>query len=663
MAQLSVGSVVAGCRIEAVIGRGGMGVVYRAVQESLQRTVALKVIAPELTTSPDFRERFKRESRLAASIEHPNVIPVYEAGQSGELLYLIMRYIEGTDLRALLQAEGALEPARAGRIAAQVAAALGAAHRRGLMHRDVKPANVLLDDGHAYLTDFGIARRLEASKALTRTGVVVGTLDYVAPERIAERAPDARADVYALGCVLFEALSGRVPYPRDNDLARMYAHMNDPVPSVREVRPEVPEPLGEIAARAMAKNPNARFATADDMATALTESVTTQPRPLPPVTVDTPTALTPEPTAAAPPPTAHAPGPTQPPAAPTGPPSAPTVPLRPARRTGLIVGGAVALVAAVVMAVVLLSGGGSDEGGGQRISDKPSGGGGGSASRPLDPRALDPIDLGPQVDGIEVGAGSVWVANKQRGILARVDPDTLERAGTTSVGGNPDSVAVSGRSVWVTNTDDDSVSRVGAGSGEVEDTVQVGDGPEGIAAGKGAIWVANSGAGSVTRIDPAGGSPRTVPVGSEPIQLAFDPNSAWVTNSGDGTVQQLEARTGKPASDPVQVGGWPRGIAFADDLLWVSVSDQDRIAVIDPFSRRVVDRIAGCGNPREVRAGEGAVWVSCADESKVAAIDTSSRSVEAAVDVRGAPFGLGVGEGKVWAGSLEEGLLTPIEPR
>ena len=220
MAELSPGTEVAGCRIESVLGRGGMGVVYRAVQVSLDRTVALKVIAPELAMDEEFRERFKHEARLAASIEHANVIPVYEAGERDGVLYLIMRYVPGTDLRALIDEEGALEPRRAARLVAQVAAALAAAHDRGLVHRDVKPGNVLISSAagqeHAYLTDFGIARDLAATRGLTRTGAVVGTLDYIAPERLERPAGDARSDIYALGCVLYETLTGSVPFPRDS---------------------------------------------------------------------------------------------------------------------------------------------------------------------------------------------------------------------------------------------------------------------------------------------------------------------------------------------------------------------------------------------------------------------------------------------------------------
>ena len=333
MAELPTGSLVAGCRIEAIVGRGGMGVVYRATQLSLDRQVALKAIAPEFAGDVTFRERFKRESRIAASIEHPNVIPVYEAGEGEGVLYLIMRYVEGTDLRALIDGrKGGLEPERASRLVGQVAAALSAAHRRELIHRDVKPANVLIDPAeereHAYLTDFGIARHSAATSGLTHTGAVIGTIDYLAPERIQGDGGDGRADVYALGCVLFEALTGTTPFERDNDVAKMYAHMSAPVPSARERRPELPADLDELAQRAMAKDPDDRFATAAEMEEALADTVPTRPRtgssPPPGAVALPPTEVTPRETAGEPVPS------TEPPPAqtPAGEPPAPTEPRR-----------------------------------------------------------------------------------------------------------------------------------------------------------------------------------------------------------------------------------------------------------------------------------------------------------------------------------------------
>ena len=334
MPELAPGSVVAGCRIDAVVGRGGMGVVYAATQLALQRPVALKVIVPELASDLEFRQRFERESRLAASIEHPNVIPVHEAGEGDGLLYLLMRYIEGTDLRELIVAEGPLAPERAARLVAQTASALAAAHRRGLVHRDVKPANVLVARGegeeeHCYLTDFGIARDVGAETALTRTGSVVGTVDYLAPERIEGARGEPPADIYALGCVLFQTLTGEVPYKRDTEPAKMFAHISAPVPSVRALRPETAADLDAITAKAMAKAPEDRFESAGEMFRAL-QAVTgdLRPRPgAPPTSERTRAAATkagptrPAAEPAAPPPAAPTPAaPT--PAAPT--PAAPT---------------------------------------------------------------------------------------------------------------------------------------------------------------------------------------------------------------------------------------------------------------------------------------------------------------------------------------------------
>lgn len=264
--DLAVGSEIAGYRIEGVLGRGGMGVVYRATQQRLDRAVALKLIAPAFAQDPAFRERFERESRIAASIEHPNVIPVHEAGEHDGLLFISMRFVDGTDLRALLGEGGRLEPARTAALVAQVAAALDAAHAHGLVHRDVKPANVLVAAGdHAYLTDFGLSKHAASAAGLTGTGQFVGTLDYIAPEQLAGDRVDARADVYALGCVLFESLTGQVPFPRDSDPAKLWAHMNEPPPRPSEVAPGVPEQFEAVVARALQKAPDDRYASAGDL--------------------------------------------------------------------------------------------------------------------------------------------------------------------------------------------------------------------------------------------------------------------------------------------------------------------------------------------------------------------------------------------------------------
>ena len=296
--SLGPGSTFAGCRLEAVAGRGGMGVVFRATQLALQRSVALKAIAPELAADPDFRERFQRESLLVASIDHPNVIPIYEAGELDGTLYLIMRWVDGTDLRTLLTTSGRVSPGRAIELVRPVASALAATHRRGLVHRDIKPANILIargdeeDDDHVYLTDFGIARRTDG-ESVTRTGVFVGTVDYTAPERFEGGKGDAASDIYSLGCVLFEALTGHVPYERPTSVSKIYAHVADPIPSARDEAREVPEELDAIIAKAMAKRPEDRFGFAGELTAALGqaaraldtgERVTAAPEPQPDAT-------------------------------------------------------------------------------------------------------------------------------------------------------------------------------------------------------------------------------------------------------------------------------------------------------------------------------------------------------------------------------------------
>ena len=243
MPLLEPGALVAGYQIESVVGRGGMGVVYRARELDLDRVVALKVIAPELLEAPAIRARFLREARAAASIEHPNVIPVHAAGERDGVAYLVMRFVEGDDLRTLVRRDGPPSPGRAAEVVGDIGEALDAIHRAGLVHRDVKPANVLVDRrGHVYVTDFGLAKQVlsQAGSTATASGQWVGTLDYIAPEQIRGGAVDARADVYALGGLLHFVLTGRVPFERDADEAKLWAQLSDPPPVPSEHRPELP---------------------------------------------------------------------------------------------------------------------------------------------------------------------------------------------------------------------------------------------------------------------------------------------------------------------------------------------------------------------------------------------------------------------------------------
>jgi serine/threonine protein kinase len=257
---LSPGSKFAGYEIERVVGLGGIGILYRARQLRLDRPVALKLVEPEVARDPVVRERLRREARAVASIDHPNVVPLYEAGEEDGTVYIVTRWVEGTELGSLIRSEGALEPARAARIAAQIAAALEMAHEKGLVHRDVKPSNVILtSQGHVYLTDFGLAKRAETAPGFTRAEQMLGTVDYVAPEQIEGSEPDARSDVYSLGCVLFEMLMGEPPFAHQKGgMAKMWAQVNAEPPPVRARRPDVPAALEELVGRAMAKDPSAR---------------------------------------------------------------------------------------------------------------------------------------------------------------------------------------------------------------------------------------------------------------------------------------------------------------------------------------------------------------------------------------------------------------------
>jgi hypothetical protein len=267
--ELSDGDEFAGYRVERRLGRGGMGVLYLAIEPGLERRVALKLIAPEAASDEVFARRFAEESRIAASIEHPNVVPIYAAGEEAGVPYIAMRYVAGADLARRLVREGRLSPQIAVDLIAQIGNGLDAIHAAGLIHRDVKPANVLLsgDDGgdHAYITDFGVARNVATESGLTQTGRFVGTLDYVAPEQISGGTIDARVDVYALGCLLFKLLTGEVPFPKEGDAARLFAHLNDPPPAPSLYVSEVSMALDDVVIRAMSKSPDDRYPSAGDL--------------------------------------------------------------------------------------------------------------------------------------------------------------------------------------------------------------------------------------------------------------------------------------------------------------------------------------------------------------------------------------------------------------
>jgi non-specific serine/threonine protein kinase len=418
-----IGAEFAGYRVEALVARGGMAAVYRAHHLRLDRTVALKIIALELAQDDRFRERFLRESRVAAGIDHQNIVPVYDAGEAEGLLYIAMRYVDDTDLRDLLRADAPLEVDRAIAIASQAASALAAAHRRDLVHRDVKPGNILLIRrsspealDHVYLSDFGLAKHSSSVSGLTKTGQFVGTVSYTAPEQVEGKPVDARTDVYALGCVLFECLTGRPPFKKEEDVAVIMAHLREEAPLVTDLRADCPPPLARVVAKALAKPPEERFQSCDEMVVALRAAGSGRPVP-----AGAAEAAALDQTEAAGPPIAPPrpapvlPDSAQPPAEPPGPPR---------RRRWPLLAAGFALVAALVVGLVAVLGGGDAKKKERRAGPV-------AAVTPSGPRwtALGAAPTARQQVATAVDGGRIWVIGGLAGATAtrkveRYDPAT-----------------------------------------------------------------------------------------------------------------------------------------------------------------------------------------------------------------------------------------------
>jgi len=273
-----VGSLVAGYRLESQIGAGGMAVVFRARDERLGRRVALKLLTPAMAGDHEFRRRFIAESRAAAAVDDPHIIPVYEAGEASGVLFIAMRFVQGGDLRLVLHREGPLASGRAAEFISPVASALDAAHGAGLVHRDVKPANILVDTrsgrpDHVYLSDFGVSKGAISSVALTGAGQFLGTPGYSAPEQIQGWTVDGRTDQYALACVAYQLLAGVAPFERDQGMAVLLAHLSQPPPPLSSRRPDLAAAVDAVLAKGLAKVPEKRYESCRDFADALREAL------------------------------------------------------------------------------------------------------------------------------------------------------------------------------------------------------------------------------------------------------------------------------------------------------------------------------------------------------------------------------------------------------
>jgi serine/threonine-protein kinase len=634
-----IGTELGGYRIESLIGRGGMSVVYLAEDLSLRRKVALKLLAPELAEDERFRERFVRESQLAASLDHPNIVPIFEAREHDGALYIAMRYVEGTDLKRLIQAAGPLDPERTVWILSQVASALDAAHARGLVHRDVKPGNILIAAGsgreHVYLSDFGLTKRTSSDSGITGTGQFLGTLDYAAPEQFEGQALDARADIYSLGCVLYECLSGEPPYLRETDAALVFAHIQAPPPKVTEARPELPQAVDAVVRRGMAKDPKDRYQTAgamiDEAGTALGRSDR----------------------GGAPPPTGR----------------------RPGRTRGILIGGVAALVAVAVVAGVLVF---RERDGGTVGAPSPTPGAGGTdAPIPLvdfvarvDPatgRVTQQVKAGKDPAGVVIAEGSAWVANNGDDTVSRIDPVTVNVQATIDVVNGPFIIAAGEGGVWVAGRGS-SVSEIDPATNGVN-AMDVGVHPEAMTVGEGALWVAYTGEGGtqgvIDQLDPNTGrliheviipeAGLSGPTGARPWGMAAGAGALWA-GGVPGIVYRVDPHTGT-YDRFVSVGSVISAIAVQGDTVWVgAMGTPGKVFDVNPQTAAVSDPIpAGgakiapvFGETLHLAADDHQVWVTDAVTGAVTRIVILSGQASPAVDIGEVPTDVAIGLGSVW---------------
>jgi YVTN family beta-propeller protein len=652
--DLQPGDVFAGHRVTGVAGRGGMGVVYRAVQLDLDRAVALKLIAPQLAEDPAFRERFVRESRLAASIDHPNVIPIYYTGEDESALYIAMRYVEGSDLRTLVRAAGRLDPERAAHIVAQVASALDAAHERGIVHRDVKPANVLLGGSdHVYLTDFGLTKRISSQSGQTHAGGWVGTLGFVAPEQIRAERVDARADVYALGCVLFHTVAGGPPYQRDSDEATLWAHLHDDPPSLRASAPDAPPELQAVIDRALAKEPEDRFQSAGDLGRAALAAVGREPGPRRERVVAR--------GAAAPAEAETAPSPDQSPTVLAEPAAPRRGGRRPAWVWALV---AVPVIALAAVAAIALSDGGGPAGTETRPPATSTGGTAPDATVAGTVRRT--VHIGGRPNGVVVANGLVWVLRARSSRLTVLRQQSGKRAPfRPQVGPLPAAaVAYAGR-LWVGVQRDSQLVAIGLQSHKrIGDPIAMPPGRAklvGVSAGERGVWVGMRGdPGFAVRVSP---SQRrivaTVPMEDGVQDLAVGAGAVWVLGRRSNTVTRVDVRSGEKRV--INVGQDPAGVAVGENAVWVTNSGDDTVTRIDAGS--LVTRVIGVGDgPNRVGVGGGAVWVANRNDSTLTRIDPeTSRPVGDPVEVGANPFGLDVSGHQVWVTSPPDGTVQRID--
>jgi DNA-binding beta-propeller fold protein YncE len=636
------------------IGRGGMGVVYRATHVHLGREVALKILAPELTGSEDFRKRFLRESRLAASLDHPNAVTVYDAGEADGTLYIAMRYVPGSDLAKLLKENAPLESAMALSMLDQVGAALDAAHQLGLIHRDVKPANVLLASGNCYLTDFGITKQVGApsASALTKTGQFLGTIGYVAPEQIEGREVDGRADIYALTCILYECLTGSRPFPKGSELAVISAHLWDPPPRPTESRPELPEAIDAVVAKGMAKSAADRYPTCSELMAAAREALGARASAGPPgagsATVSRDRT---EPKVAALPSSgtggtrtvvqSRSPGPRH-------------------RRRAVVAGVVVLCAAAIAVAAVLVASGGTAAHKAHTQTEGHTPTAAAAVSSTAAHVVGAPIQVGSQPTGIDGNSSFLWVANFGASTVTRVTPDGKVR---TDIRLQPAPFAVLriGSTFWVSSADAGTVTPISVSTGLPGKPVAVGDKPEWMAGDDDGLWVSNATSDTVSTINPDSGTLIGAPikVGRVPRGIAYSGSAVWVADSGDDNVDRI---ANGQVTKTIRVGREPIGVAFGANAVWVANkldNTVSRIALPQDTTKTI--RVGKA--PFSIAFGLGAAWVTNSGDDTVTRLDaTTGNPVGSPIAVGQDPTGIAVIGQAVWVTNRRSNTVQEIVP-
>jgi YVTN family beta-propeller protein len=602
-ADSRLGTRLAGYRIQALLGRGGMAVVYLAEQIGPRRPVALKLLSPHVATSEAFRERFLRESELAATIDHPNVLPVYDAGETDGVLWIAMRYVAGIDLAALLERDGPLAPDQALALGGQVAGALDAAHASGLVHRDVKPANVLLamEEGavtHAYLADFGLTRRVGGARGLTVSGQVLGTIDYVAPEQAEGGPVDGRADQYSLGCMLYECLTGVVPFRRDTELAVLWAHVHDPPARIGEHRPDLPAALDAAIGRALAKAPGDRYPSCQALVAtvqaALAEAAQASLRHRVGRAVGR----------------GHRwPG---------------------LARRSVLAATALVLLTVVLAVAVLLPRDGRAPASSSAAAVLPAA----NQAVRIDTatyQTVAAVAVGTDPAAVVGGGGQVWVANRRRAALTVIDPATNHVQKTIPA------------------------SESGA----------VGRGGPGLAFASGSLWVAAE--RQVIRVEPDANLIAIIPVDASPsaVVAARDADAVWVaarTLSGGGLLARIDARNNRVVQT-VPLRHAPTGLAITPDgrSIWVASAGDTAILRVDTRAGGAVRRIKLPYAPNQAAVGDSAVWVTSSEGDAVLRIDPATSKVET-IRVGDGPRGIAFGADRVWVANSRDGTVSTIDP-